>query len=225
MPHTIVCIALLLSAPAETNADAKANIDAEQASAVREIERAARDFRIQVYESFRLERDQYDAFRTAGDELLEGWTKAGRPIAYREDVLRWFREATELSLAGGSASLPGLPELPNPLPEAVVADDPSVAPHLPGMDRKGVEIRATGDKSPLEEPDFLGQPTPVDAQSGYDGPRFTPPSKILRSIQRALLSSLSECDADTDAEAESDSPVIEYPPSAEDPRTPFDVAR
>jgi hypothetical protein len=103
-----------------------------------------------------------------------------------------------------------------------VADDadPTAAPHLPGKSRLDVDFRPTGTQpKPSLDSGFLRRPTPVDAKAldaqatdGYDGPLYTPPSKILRSIQRALLSSMAEEEMPSE-------PVIEYPVPFND--TPF----
>ena len=64
------------------------------------VEKAAREFRIQVYESFRETRDEHDARRALGNELLTTWNKARQPARHREAVLRWFEEAKRSSQLG-----------------------------------------------------------------------------------------------------------------------------
>src|SRR5262245_42280128 len=43
------------------------------------LERAARQYRIQVYETFHLDRPEFDARRAEWDRLLEAWHTAGKP--------------------------------------------------------------------------------------------------------------------------------------------------
>jgi hypothetical protein len=185
MLHLIVCSALLLGA----SDDGVERTGVAQS----DVERAARDFRIQVYESYRLDRPEYDARRKAGDRLLDQFIAAGSPKAYQQEVLDWFHTSKELSHSKESAELPELPELPAALPENLANDgqgNPTHAPHLPGFDRLNVEIPT----SARPDTDFLGTPTPVkihatDGEKDGSAMFFQPKSKILRSIQRALISS------------------------------------
>jgi hypothetical protein len=188
MLHLIVCSALLLGA-------SDGGVE-RMGVAQSDVERAARDFRIQVYQSYRLDRPEYDARREAGDRLLERFVDAGNPKAYQEDVLNWFRTSEELSRSDESAELPELPELPAALPKNLAKDgqaDPTRAPHLPGFGRLNIEIPTSAQQAG-QETDFLGTPTPVqlheiDGQKDDSGMIFPTKSKILRSIQRALISS------------------------------------
>lgn len=89
------------------------------------VERAARQYRIHVYDTYRTERETYDRFREAGDELLDSWRAAGEPQDHRQQVLGWYQEASSGTLA---ISLPPLPDLPAdaaPAPEATVDAEPS----------------------------------------------------------------------------------------------------
>ena len=157
------------------------------------VAKAARDFRIHVYEAFRGNRPQYDALRAAGDELLQSWHDAGQPADYRDVVAHWYDEARLASHGGGNA-LPEQPVLPDPPVETSLAtDDPTSAPHLPPIDRPTIDIGnpfsdISGDGGDL---DFLGQPKPA-APNPQSSPSWTPPSKILRSLQRALLISVGD---------------------------------
>lgn len=87
------------------------------------VERAARQYRIHVYDTYRTDREAYDRFRKNGDELLETWRIAGQPGKHRDEVVGWYRDASTNSLA---TSLPPLPDLPvrlSPEPEATVDAD------------------------------------------------------------------------------------------------------
>ena len=207
MSYAVVCFALLLNAsePARLQAD----LDAKQTAAVREIERAARDFRIQVYETYRTNRAEYNARRFLADELLEAWIAAGRPAAYHADVLHWYADAAELA-TNVAAPLPPLPELPDPLPEAFAGD--SDAPQLP--------VRPAAERKSFEHHgDYFSPKSVSPPPQPYDGPRFTPTSKILRSIQKALLSSTG---VDPDSFDEPAAPTVDYPFSAGNVNSPFD---
>ncbi len=99
-----------------------------------EIERAARAFRIATYDSFRLNRDLYDARREAGDGLLTKWHEAGAPDEFRLDVLNWFGHAAELPAGSPLPPMPALPEVP-PAPAAepkpvAAAEKPVESPQI-----------------------------------------------------------------------------------------------
>jgi len=84
------------------------------------VERAARQFRIHAFDTYRTDRETYDQFLQVGDELLANWRDAGEPSDHRHKVLAWYQGATPITLA---ASLPTLPTLPMPVkpePEATV---------------------------------------------------------------------------------------------------------
>jgi hypothetical protein len=74
-----------------------------------DVARFARGYRIHVYETFRLDRTEYDARRSAGDELWQWWEAAGHPADYRQVVTNWFENAVQ---ADSAQSVPELPELP-----------------------------------------------------------------------------------------------------------------
>lgn len=177
---------------------ADSEIDRHESAPI-DVERAARDYRIQIYETFRLDRPEYDLRREAGDRLLEDFRAAGSPADKRQDVLDWFVDAAVLSRPDETETLPELPSLPAPQKGNVAQsrdDDPTVAPHIPAVDRLHIKVPAGPRSSGSQDVDFLGTPTPVEAKSaGYQGSGFTPPSKFLRSIQRALISSATEAAA------------------------------
>lgn len=73
------------------------------------LARAARDFRIQVYETHREARREYDRWRTAGDELLATWKDSDRTPEQQQQAIDWFSQATPGIEIG---ELPALPEFP-----------------------------------------------------------------------------------------------------------------
>lgn len=204
MSYAVVCIALLLNAADPDPALPEPDMDAEQAVASRDIERAARDYRILVYQTYRTDREKYDAHRLPADDLLLAWQHAGHPAAYREDILNWYQEASE-QINDAEASLPEFPELPDRLPE--FANDPTAAPHFPSQDRLHVPVSNAGDPTRLDQSDDVFGTTGAPDET-YNGPKYVPASKLFQSIQRALISSTG---AEPSSEAESDAPNTEIP--------------
>lgn len=111
----------------------------------RALAAAARDFRIQTYNTFRLDRPEFNRRRAAWNKLHDQWVESGRKAEDRQRLLTWLDRATHASRPD---SVGPLPEFASP--EAVAAQDP------PTLQRKSVAAE-------------------VDAQAttGPDGPRDT----------------------------------------------------
>lgn len=178
MSQLILCFAVALSAQVAQYRPAP---DAE-------VERAARDYRIQVYETFRTQRDEYNARREVGDKLLSDWRAAYQPHEYRADVLAWFRQAKQFSLEGEIAGLPEPPYLPE-APRAIAGEQNPAAPQTQPQ-QEGIEFHVfSSPESGNVDGGFATQPAPAPSDNKpYEGPSYMP-SKFLRSIQRAILSS------------------------------------
>lgn len=73
------------------------------------IDRAARNFRIQVYRSFRIQRTEYNHRRMAGDRAMKLWSNSSQTVQDREAVLQWLRVATLASQPENVQPLAPLP--------------------------------------------------------------------------------------------------------------------
>jgi hypothetical protein len=76
-----------------------------------DVEQAARRFRIQVYDTFREERDEFDRRSEQGAELWRKWEAAGRPSALAEELTAWYEAARRASRADARAELPAWPDV------------------------------------------------------------------------------------------------------------------
>jgi hypothetical protein len=74
------------------------------------VERAARDYRIQVYDTFHRNRPEYDSRSEAGNRVLSGYRRSGRHPEHGEIVKDWFAEARGASSPGEVRPLPQLPD-------------------------------------------------------------------------------------------------------------------
>jgi hypothetical protein len=74
------------------------------------IERLARRFRIRVYDTFRLRRDEYNRRRGAWDRAIASWEAAGSPFAEQPRLIDWLEVAIASSMPGSAAALPDVPE-------------------------------------------------------------------------------------------------------------------
>ena len=91
MLATFFLTVVLSAAPADTSDEPQLDFA---------IEQAAREFRITVYERYHGTRDEFDARRALGKDLLKSWNKAEQPPRHREAVLAWFKDATHRSRFG-----------------------------------------------------------------------------------------------------------------------------
>jgi hypothetical protein len=77
----------------------------------RHIESVARQFRIQVYDTFRLERDEYDLRIEQGWKALNAFRQATTD-EHREAIRDWFEQAILASIPDQADEVGYLPELP-----------------------------------------------------------------------------------------------------------------
>jgi hypothetical protein len=82
------------------------------------IEAAARDMRIQIYETFREDRPEYDRRLAAWVQVNKAWHAAGCLIADREKMIHWLADAESQSRADSVGALPDAPKFtPAPVAE------------------------------------------------------------------------------------------------------------
>lgn len=80
-------------------------------SARDDLERAARDYRIAVYATFRQNRPEFERRTAAGRDVLAGWKADGEREEKLPEMLAWFHDAALASRAGRVRELPPLPDL------------------------------------------------------------------------------------------------------------------
>ena len=98
------------------------------------LRRAARDFRIKVYQTYRQSRHDYDRWRDAGDELLTTWKFSDRTSQQQQQAIDWFSQAGQAIQFG---VIPQQPEFPKAVRRP--------APSFFGADRQPAADSATGD--------------------------------------------------------------------------------
>lgn len=77
-------------------------------------EHAARLYRIEVYNTFRNDRSEYDHRRALGDQVWAAFDAAGQPQHHRSTVTQWYIAAREASTAPQIGALPTIPDLTRP---------------------------------------------------------------------------------------------------------------
>ncbi len=80
---------------------------------------AARDMRIQIYETFREDRPEYDRRQQAWEQVKKAWEVAGSPAADREKLVRWYADVESHSRGD---SIDAMPEAPK-FTSAAIAED------------------------------------------------------------------------------------------------------
>ncbi len=75
-----------------------------------DVQRAARNYRIQVYNTFRLNRAEYDRRQATGWQLLDVWKNSGRNDVRGQELIEWFSEATDASSVDNGHALPSVPQ-------------------------------------------------------------------------------------------------------------------
>ncbi len=76
-----------------------------------DVETAAREYRVQLYKSFRRWRHEYDARRDVGDTLLEQWRRGDIAADREAEVANWFQTATANSRKTSLRRLPPVPDV------------------------------------------------------------------------------------------------------------------
>jgi hypothetical protein len=89
------------------------------------VEREFRLYRIQVYNTYRTWRSEYDRRRLAGDAAYGAWKNSGAQPQQAQQLVAWFRGAKTASLAHVNRPLPALPEFPPPAQLASASPPPA----------------------------------------------------------------------------------------------------
>src|SRR5260221_7808164 len=75
------------------------------------LEQAARDYRIQVYDTFHSDRPEFDRRRAEWRQLEQSWEAAAKPDRDVPALLDWLAEATVQSQSDSIGDLPEAPKI------------------------------------------------------------------------------------------------------------------
>ncbi|MCX7426176.1 MAG: hypothetical protein NTW96_11230 [Planctomycetia bacterium] len=94
------------------------------------VEHLSRQYRVEIYNSYRFSRPEYNRRRAALAQLIDQWTDAGALPGQEYKVVDWLLSAAERSAAAGA--LPPIPSFaPEPLPATSIAvAEPPNAPRF-----------------------------------------------------------------------------------------------
>ena len=161
-------------------------VGADSASAGRpSLEDAARDYRIRVYETFRLDRPEFDRRRAEWRQLEQSWEDSGKPDRDVPALLDWLAEATAQSQSDSIGDLPEAPEIVAEvkLPavgqaaKTVTAEKPnsSAADNAkPSPDAATTEPKTTPSATPVSSRNTLDNPAVEEKKPDETAPVSTP---------------------------------------------------
>jgi hypothetical protein len=166
MVHSVLMVFVLFVAWPDQSTDDQWSYD---------VENAARSYRIQVYNSFRKHRPQFDQLQEAGVRAVEAWKMRGRQPQEARQVIDWFGQATQAAQAG-QASLPESPDF-------VASWNPSEQQSAPRT-----STASQPGHFPHGQLSSIGQGTRGAAgRPGSAEPAETRDPSIVRGLGRALL--------------------------------------
>ena len=143
MYHLLTVLSLLGS----TTADANTSNASYPTPIDFEVERVTRSFRIQVYNTFRNDRDEYERRREVGNTVYRSYTASAQDEQHRSHLMDWYCQAIVASQSGKVLELPAAPAYINSDP----ASDPADLSQLDVQTNDpGLEIEEAGEPSASE---------------------------------------------------------------------------
>jgi hypothetical protein len=150
------------------------------------VERLAQRFRIRVYDTFRLQREEYARRRAAWDWVRASWEAVGSPFDQQPRLLDWLQAAIRSSTPGSVAPLPDahsadlLTEVPRPL---VIQQPPETLgqPRPPAVPPEVVRPPQPIATPPRSSPPAAELHTPHEPTPGQTQPA-APPLPLPRAL-------------------------------------------
>ncbi len=168
-----------------------------------EVHQNARDYRLQIYRSFRMNRQEFDRRRLAGNNVLRAWGTAGRRPKDGDAVIRWFDVAMRASVSGSTQPVPVLPTIFGP---SIGQPVPETSDVISGFDfSAGFEDAATTGEAGA----VIGIDPPTDAPNVND---LSP----IESLRRAIIKATSNFSQESGVESDT---LPEWP-GDESPQSP-----
>ena len=125
------------------------------------IESLARQFRIEVYQTFRQQRGVFTRRRAAWNRVLATWAAAGSRFEQQDRLLDWLESAIRSSQPSGVGPLPADPqfEMRPGVSSALVLDEPLAPPPATPFDLPPLPASSRGGPDPTAQtPGELAQP-------------------------------------------------------------------
>lgn len=149
------------------------------------VEAEARQLRLMIYKQYRTEREKFDAWQTAEQQIAKRWKAAGRPSAEEGKLRDWYHEAQAAIVENQSTpELPTFVAVAKPIAPPI-ASTPVVKP-VPTTTPKPAPVVTTV-STPVAEP----SPAPeLPAEPVSPEHEFTGSKGIGSAVARALCRSV-----------------------------------
>ena len=157
-----------------------------------DVERVTRSFRIQVYNTFRNERDEYDQRREVGNTVFRSFLASSQEEQDRTRVIDWYRQAIVASETGNVSDLPDAPGFGT-------SSQTSDSTHSSRWDGKTTDPPAVTEKARtktateadlVEESDEYGVPNSQEVESGNEENSGQDSYPVLGGLGRAVMSAV-----------------------------------
>jgi len=192
----LLTIVVLIVSPVGVAGNQTASSADEAQSRAAELERHERDFRIQVYRTFRDNRAEFDLRRAAWKRVQSAWREHGVDAADEAKYVDWLAAAVEASSSERVGPLPDDPQFGAvaPVELAPIVSEP------PRPETTGTPPTTSGDSPPhtvlvpepvVEPPPLVEESTAADAhptpgaEADDPHPNFPPAENITPADQAA----------------------------------------
>lgn len=170
-----VSLSIMVASEVKPAGSQKKLLPASESSLSDDVQHAAMRYRITVYNTFRLNRREYNRRLAAWNQVFEAWLAGGGVSQQKPLVLDWLREATLRSQPGRIGSLPRLPNFHTASIESSDSTEHTAEPPL--LSTKPMDENSSGFPTPPEP-----RPQPVTP------PGEVPPlTKVPREPKQQLL--------------------------------------
>ena len=163
----------------------------------------SRSFRIQVYNTFRDQRDEYNHRKRVGRDVLRSYALAGHDPKHRSLAIDWYRHAIIASRFPGASDLPAQPVFVT----AAATSDPVDSDNWNVETAKPEQATET---TPIEQSYELGiydekSPGSEHNEEAQSESFAEPTYPVLRSMGRAVMSAVRSMEEETEDPVDQDS--------------------
>jgi hypothetical protein len=150
------------------------------------LESAARAYRMQVYETFHLDRAEYDLRRAEWRRIEQSWQAAGKPDRDVPALLHWLADATARSQVDSMGPLPEAPKIAAAskvekdraaisrqlAPRPTDPNSPAAGPLTKPATAEKADSSAAADTKSVPDAAAIepGKTTPASSRRTFDGP-------------------------------------------------------
>jgi hypothetical protein len=146
-----------------------------------QLEKAARDYRIQTYETFRNDRAEYNRRQAEAVRIQAAWADAGSNREEQPKLIAWFEQATARSRTDSIGNLPEVPKFTAPKIAVVPPENESETETMEA-------VAAASVREVAAKVDDLLHLKPAGSAEAATKPSVNPPAKSLPNPTAAATS-------------------------------------